>query len=373
MKTGVKNTGTFLNPSGYSSAARAFATALYSVGIDLTLEIVHQMAERGDHGWTGRLCENLKDREIPYKIKIIHLTPDTALTYIEKGKYNIAHLFWETDKLPEGWADALNKMQEVWTSSSAMADLFRASGVRVPIYWFAEPLDIAEGDKPWGKFEIEGRSGFMFYSISQWIERYNFKGLITAFYEAFPTRNDVCLLLKTYRANYSKQEQERIVSEINLWKKEMRIANGPKILFSPNLLTHDQIMKLHNTGDCYITASRGDGWNRPVQEALLMGKPVISTARGGIHEYLNNDLYFPISSEYVPVTPVPWIPYYSADQNWAEPDKKKLIDTMQWVFANQELSNAKGQKAKNYVKDTFNFYKLGTEIKKRLEDIESKL
>ncbi|MEK6880874.1 MAG: hypothetical protein AABY22_14740, partial [Nanoarchaeota archaeon] len=214
-----------------------------------------------------------------------------------------------------------------------------------------------------------------FYSIFQWIERYNPKGLITAFYEAFPNRNDVCLLLKTYRINYSKAEQDRIVSEINLWKKEMRITSGPKILFVPNLLTHDQIMKLHNTGDCYITASRGDGWNRPIQEALLMGKPVISTARGGIHEHINlvDSIYFPIPSKYVPVTPVSGIPYYSADQNWAEPDRKKLIDTMQWVFANQELSNAKGQKAKNYVKDTFNFYRTGTEMKMRLEKIEENL
>ena len=40
---------------------------------------------------------------------------------------------------------------------------------------------------------------------------------------------------------------------------------------------------------------------------------------------LKDDLYFPISSEYVPVTEVSWIPYYKADQNWAQIDKDKLI------------------------------------------------
>lgn len=331
------------------------------------------MAERISYGFTGELCNNLINRNIPYKIKIIHLTPDTALNYLEKDKYNISHLFWETDRLPQGWADALNKMQEVWTSSSAMADLYRASGVKIPIYWFAQPLDIAEGDKPYGKFGIDEHKGFLFYSIFQWIERKNPKGLITAYWEAFNGRDDVSLLLKTYRVNYTKQEQDRIIADINTWKKEMRLKKYPRILIAPNLLTHDQVMKLHNTGDCYVTANHGEGWDRPLQEALLMGKPVISTARGGIHEYLNDDYYFPIPSTYVPVTPQSWIPYYSAEQNWAEPDRKKLIEAMQWVFSNQELAKAKGAKAKDYIKDSFSFYRIGLQMRERLENIESKL
>lgn len=382
MKTGISYIGTWDSPAGYGSAARQDITALYNVGVDIKTELIYQMAERTDYGFQGQLCLNLKDRNIPYRIKLTHLTPDTALNYFEKDKYNILRLFWETDKLPEGWIEPCNKANEIWTSSSAMAELFRASGVKVPIYWFPQPIDIAEGDKPYGKFEIDGHKGFMFYTIAQWIERYNFKTLITAYWEAFAGRDDVSLLLKTYRVNYTEQEQDKIILDIQNWKKEFRIKNTPRILFTPNLLTHDQIMELHNTGDCYITATRGDGWNRPIQEALLLGKPVISTARGGIHEHLiintnanskNDDLYFPVPSEYVPVTPVSWIPYYSADQNWAEIDRKKLIEIMQWVFSNQELAKAKGMKAKDFIKDNFSFFRIGTQMKIRLEQIEKNL
>lgn len=369
MKSGVRYTSTADSPVGYGSAARAFITALFSVGIDVTCEIIYQMPHQTDYGWTGSLCKNLQDRNIPYKIKILHLTPDTAIPYMEEGIYHISHLFWETDKLPSSWIEPLNKMGEVWTSSSTMADLFKASGVKVPIYFFPQPIDIAEGDKNYGKFEIDGHKGFLFYSIFQWIERKNPKGLLTAYWEAFQGRDDVTLLLKTYRINYTKMDQEEIQTDIRKWKRELALPHYPRIIFIPDLLTHDEIMKLHNSCDVYVTANHGEGWDRVLQEALLMGKPTISTARGGLHEYLNSDYYFPISSTYVPVTPVSWIPYYGEDQQWAEPDKKELIKTMQYVFGNKELAQIKGVKAKDYIKDNFSFYKVGMMMRKRLEDI----
>ena len=87
MKQGAKYISTANSPAGYGSAARVFITALYCVGVDVTTQILYQMAERINYGFTGELCLNLENRNIPYKINIIHLTPDTGLTYLEKGKY----------------------------------------------------------------------------------------------------------------------------------------------------------------------------------------------------------------------------------------------------------------------------------------------
>ncbi len=104
-----------------------------------------------------------------------------------------------------------------------------------------------------------------------------------------------------------------------------------------------------------------------------MGKPAISTARGGIHEYLNTDYYFPIPSTYVPVKVVPWIPYYTEGQRWAEIDKEKLKETMLFAFANRDIITAKGVLAKDYIKDKFSYHKIGEAMKKRLETISKGL
>ena len=120
MKSGILYCSSANSPSGYGNAARQDITALYNVGVDISCQTIYQMPERISYGWQGELCINLENRNIPYKIKVTHLTPDTALNYMEKGKYHILRLFWETDKLPQGWADICNQISEIWTSSSAI-------------------------------------------------------------------------------------------------------------------------------------------------------------------------------------------------------------------------------------------------------------
>ena len=66
------------------------------------------MAERISYGFTGELCKNLENRDIPYKINLIHLTPDTALTYVEKGKYSNFHPVIGDDLDLNSWPKGLD-------------------------------------------------------------------------------------------------------------------------------------------------------------------------------------------------------------------------------------------------------------------------
>jgi glycosyltransferase involved in cell wall biosynthesis len=366
---GIRYTGTFSDHSGYGSANRAYITALYTAGVDVTTELVVQVVERAEHGWTGDLCTSLMDRTIDYPIKVIHLTPDMYPRYMEKGKYHIGHLFWETDRLPQEWIEPINKMQEIWTSSEAMAALFRNCGVKVPIYAFPQPIDISETDQPREKFDLPEHKGFLFYAVFQWIERKNPKALLQAYWEAFSGRQDVSLLLKTYRVGYGDDEYQRILLDIERWKRETNLGHFPRVLLVTKLLSHAGMMQLHYTGDAYLSADHGEGWSRPLEEALLMGKPAITTARGGIHEYLDQSMYFPIKSTYVPVVEQPWIPWYSSDQNWAQIDKQDFKKQMKAVFLNKTAANIKGYKAKEFVKSQFSYQVVGDAMKKRLEKI----
>lgn len=373
MTSSVKYAGTFTDYSGYGSANRAYIAALFFAGVDVTTELVVQVPERANLGWTGDLALNLLDRTIPYNIKIIHLTPDMYPRYMEKGKYHIGHLFWETDRLPKEWIKPMNQMQEIWTSSEAMADLFRNCGVTVPIYAIPQPIDTSEADKSLDKFDLPEHKGYLFYSVFQWIERKNPKALLQAYWEAFTGRNDVTLLLKTYRVTYKDSEYEQIKSDIEKWKRETRLVHFPRVLMTTKLLSHEDMMRLHYTGDCYVSADHGEGWCRPLQEALLMGKPAITTARGGIHEHLPQEVYYPIKSTYVPVVEQPWIPWYTSEQNWAQVDKEELKKTMRFAYLNQDIAKIKGQRAKEYVKEQFSYQKIGNKMKKRLDAITKAL
>lgn len=369
MTLAVRYLGSFPDSSGYGSANRAFVTALYLAGVDVTTEIVAHTQAISNYGWSGELCRYLEGRTVDYKIKILHLTPDTYPRYIEKGKYNIGHLFWETDKLPKEWIVPCNQVNEIWTASESQAKMIKDSGVTVPIHWFPQPVDLVPGTKEDLEYIIPNFSGFIFYSIFQWIERKNPKGLLTAYWKAFQGVDDVCLVLKTYGYNYSDGEFARIKSDIERWKKELNLQSYPKVYLVKKLFNESEMFKLHKTGDCFVTASRGEGWQRPAVEAMTLGKPVIGIDKTGFADYLTEDLYYPCKTFESQVVQVSQIPWYTSDMKWLEVVEKDLIENMMTVYKDRKEAHEKGDKAKQYVTENFNYWTIGQKMKDRLEEI----
>ena len=365
----VKYTGSGSDYSGYGSANRAFITALYVAGVNVTTEVVPHVTDQTDHGWQGGLMRSLEGKNIPYKVQVIHLTPDEYPNHYEKGKYNIGHLFWETDTLPSEWLKPINDMDEIWASSQPMAELFKKSGVRIPIYHFPQPIDISMADKKVKKYDIPQKNGYMFYSMFQWIKRKNPEDLIKTFWRTFTNVKDVSLLIKTHRLNFDESEFDKIKDDIAKWKRQVVARYHPPIFLCKQLLPQEAMYRIHATGDCYVSANHGEGWDRALHEALLMAKPAISTARGGIHEHLNDDYYFRVPSKYVKVEVEDWIPWYKGDMKWANPDLKALSEKMMYAYKNRDLVKAKGIVAKNRVKDYFSYHRIGKLMLERLNEI----
>lgn len=371
--TSVRYSGTFTDYSGYGQANRNFIAALYVAGIDVTTELIVQVQERGRFGWVGQLSESLQNRLIPYKIKIIHLTPDMYPRYMEAGKYHIGHLFWETDKLPKSWVAPCNKMDEIWTASEEQAEMIKRSGVKIPIYAFPQPLDTVPATKNTLPYMLKNFDGFIFYSVFQWIERKNPKTLLQSFWKAFEGKTDVALLLKTYRVNYTQKEVDLIKEDIYKWKHELKLSHYPKVFIMKKLMPTESLYRLHKTGDCYVTATRGEGWCIPAVESMSMGNPVIGLDKTGFADYMDQDIYYPCSTTPQKVKQVNWIPWYTDEQNWLEISQKDLVKQMSKVYNNQKEAAQTGAKAQKFVHDNFNYWVVGEALKQRLEDIEGSL
>lgn len=58
-----------------------------------------------------------------------------------QDQYNIGYTPWESTKLMDGWVDAMNQMDEMWTTSDWCANVFEDEGVRVPIKIYEHGID----------------------------------------------------------------------------------------------------------------------------------------------------------------------------------------------------------------------------------------
>lgn len=365
--------GPLLDYSGYGEANRHAVAALKAAGVDVVGKLLTYASERADYGTMGPIMhEVLENKDTDYKIKIMHTTPDEFYRLTEPGKYHIAHFFWETDRVPTMYAEAFKHVDEIWTGSLANKKALENAGVDKPIVIFPQAT---ETEREWPpKYELPDFDGYLFYSIFEWTDRKNPKALINAFYQEFQQGESVGLLIKTYFRNFSFTNKKMIRNAVQVLKDQYDGELPPVFLYL-DLMDRQQIMRIHSTGDCFVSAHRGEGWGVPQVEATLAGNPIISTGYGGMHEYFTDGkdaVLLPYKMQQLRgMDHAQHI--YTPDQKWAEVDHDKLRGAMRWAFNNQEDAAYMGRKGQRNSEKQFNFKVVGRAMAERLKDIEAKL
>lgn len=352
--------------SGYGEANRNAIAALHTAGIKVRAKAVSYTHDTADFGKLGQLMTELSNNEFDYFIKILHTTPDQYEKYMEPGKYHIGHFFWETDRVPQDFATGLNLMNEVWTGSKANEEAMRTGGVKVPIFIYPQAT---ETSRPESKhYQIRDFDGYLFYSVFEWIDRKNWQGLLNAYYSEFDETDNVGLLIKTYRKNFTRQQKQSIIDDIKELAADYPNKRPPVFVYR-ELMERNQVMRLHATGDAFISAHHGEGWGIPQVEAMLAHKPVISTSYGGVHEYLDEATYLPVGFSMGPVRGMEQSRWYGENQNWAEPDGDSLRAAMRWCYENQDKADLIGRAGKKLVKSQFGYRTVGAAMAARLDKI----
>lgn len=365
--------GPLLDYSGYGEANRHFVAALDSVGVDVVGELVAYSKERADYGTLGPIVTKALQNNQHYKIKIMHTTPDEFERLREPGKYHIAHFFWETDKIPQVFVDGFQHVDEIWTGSEANKAAILKGGVDKPVHIIPQPI---ETEREWpDKYELPEFDGFLFYSIFEWTDRKNPEALLRAYYSAFTKGENVGLLIKTYFRNFNLSNKRMIRQTVAKVQAEFG-GNLPPVFLYLDLMDRQQIMRLHQTGDVYVSAHRGEGWGVPQVEAMLAGHMIISTGWGGMHEYVEdgkNAVLIPYKMQ--PLKGMDHSAhFYSSDQRWADIDIKDLATAMSETYQAPAAKIAKIAKAgQQLVLDQFNLQRVGKLMADRLAEIEATL
>lgn len=366
--------GPLLDYSGYGEANRHFVAALQAAGVDVAGELVAYSKDRADYGTLGPVVTSALQNKSHYKIKIIHTTPDEIERLKTPGKYHIAHFFWETDKIPKVFADGLNLVDEVWTGSLANKEAIIKGGVDKPIHIFPQPI---ETEREWPpRYELPEFDGFLFYSIFEWTDRKNPEALLRAYYSAFKKTDKVGLLIKTYFRNFTLSNKRMIRSAIHKIQEEFGGAeNTPPVFVYLDLMDRQQIMRLHATGDVFVSAHRGEGWGVPQAEAMLAGNMVISTGYGGIHEWVADKQHaILLGYKLQPLKGMSHAShFYSSDQRWADIDTAHMQRALHMAYTNRAMTDKIAKAGQARVLDQFNLERVGKLMAERLREIEATL
>ena len=156
---------------------------------------------------------------------------------------------------------------------------------------------------------------YTFYHIGNIADqRKNINGIISSFTELFHDKLDtVRLVLKATCG-----------SEVKCGVKGVEVVNG--------LLPDEELEKIHEQGDCYVSCSFSEGIGMGAVEAALRAKPVIFAQYGGASEYISSKYMVPCSRGEVPKDDF----LFKAGMVWGNPDLYKLKEFMWKAYSTRD-------------------------------------
>ena len=294
-----------------------------------------------------RLAAMQQARVDPGRGIFYQCVPGNAFSTEIAGLRNIGRTTFETDRIPDGWAERCGEFDEIWVPSEFNRETFSRAGVNErKLRVMPEGIDTELFRPGLAPLEIPERRAFTFLSIFDWQQRKGYDLLLRAWAAEFRADEDVALVLKTTTTNQPWLDVES--SLLFFLERELGLALenvAPIILFN-GMIPRLDFPRLYAAADAFVLPTRGEGWGRPYGEALSCECPVIATRWGGQLDFLDETNSYLIDVEGILPTPANLDLEIFAGHRWAEPSVEHLRQLMRRVATRPEEAAARARKGR---------------------------
>ena len=275
------------------------------------------------------------------------------------GRCRVGRAAFGTDRIPDGWIERCNALDELWLPSEFHRETFAASGVeRSKIRVIPPGLDTELFRPAQSIFRIRDLpvSSFHFVAaVSGWLSS-GTDILIRAFLEEFGPEDDVALVLHCPPVQSSGSfvdfEAQVIAHvEITLGRK---LEDIPPIALLVGSLSEEDRAALFASSHAFVQPARAESTGRHCLEALASGLPVIATDWGPLNDFLTARNSFPLATTGL-VTAQPEEDEIIVGHRWAEPDYSQLRAQMREVFSNPKDARRRAEEGRRDVVARFDW------------------
>ena len=339
---GVFFQGIVYGGSGYAEETWVVALALAEAGIPVQLAPIGlQSDSKGILPVSARqILESLSRERVDLQHSILYQHAMAHLWNLAfYGSVRVGRTMFETDRIPDGWAERCNAMDEVWVPTEFNRATFAEAGVK------AGKLRVVGAGVDTGLFRPDAQPlnvllngphlrSFNFLSVFDVQPRKGSDLLLKAFLSEFKPDEDVALVLKLSQHSDGFTNPEAQLSYFIERELGLRLEDCPPIIVLNGFLSQDDMASLYCCADAFVLPSHGEGYGRPLMEALASELPVIATRWSGQLSFLRDENSYPIDIE--GLVPASVEEESFAGHLWAQPSVEHLRQLMREVFSHPE-------------------------------------
>ena len=242
---------------------------------------------------------------------------------------------WEADRLPALWPERLNLARAVIVPSRFLVDVFRRSGVNVPVEVVAQGIDPDV------------------YHYEQRPER---DGLTTLMVGTVDERKHINEGIAAWKLAFGNDPRARLVIKSRFQKGNYSF-DDPRITF----FNHDEATRgiAHWYAEADVLLALGnEGFGLPLVEGMATGMPVIALDSEG-----QADICADAGDCLLPVAPAAWMPYN--EPNWGPsgvqgvPGVEDVAERLRWVATHRAEAREMGQVASAWALKHRNVWRMG--------------
>lgn len=233
-----------------------------------------------------------------------------------------AFTMWETDTLPPGSVEQLNRCGLVIVPSSWGRRCFRANGVQVPI----EVVPLGYDPKTYAVSDeqlVATRKRVCTFGTAGALDegglRKNVQRVIDLFRQEFPAERDVRLRVK-----------------ITPNSPRVETHDDPRVEVLDSHLSPAALAEWYRSLNVFVNASAGEGFGLHLLEAMACGVPLISSRFGGVSGFFDARVGYEVRSQPI-----------RADNTvyqgmWSEPDSGDIRANMRRIYRDGETARLTG-------------------------------
>jgi len=348
QQPGVFFRGVVYGGSGYAEECWVVAVALAESGVPVQLVPIGQQADtnRMLPKYARHRLEHLT-RQTVDMTKSIYYQHVTAFGWqlAVHGSARVGRTMFETDRIPDGWLERCNAMDEVWLPTEFNRRTFEEAGVqagKLKVVRAGVDTELFRPDvKP---LAIPRARSFNFLSVFDLEPRKGTDLLIKAYLSEFKADEDVALILKISQLN--DPVTDPVTQLCYLIEKEsgLTLEKCPPIILLTGFLSQAEMASLYASAHAFVLPTHGEGYGRPLMEALSVELPVIATRWSGQLDFLGDENSYLIDVE--GLVPAAVEEEIFAGHLWAQPSIEHLRQLMRRAVSNPAEARGRGQQGR---------------------------
>ncbi len=213
------------------------------------------------------------------------------------------------------------------------------------------------------------KENFCFLQVGLWgnggygEDRKDISKLVKIFYESFANKKEQpALILKTNSATFSILDRESCLEKINNIETKFPVDwKLPNIYLLHGSLSSEEMNKLYNHPKVKVMVSltHGEGYGRPLQEATMVGLPVIAPNWSGQVDFLSVENSILLGGELVEVPKSQhWKNIIIPESKWFNSNEQQAYKAMNYCFKNYDEVKEKALNLMKTNRDKFTLNKM---------------